>query len=108
MSRPANHSSLTTPNPETAPEFNDLPSPNTKRWVGRRKAAVVAAVRSGLLTLEGACERYNLTVEELMSWQRLLDRGGTAALRTTRLQTYRPASRRPHLPGESTIGEHDD
>ena len=35
----------------------DLPSPNTRRWVIRRKAEVVAAVRGGLLTLEDACER---------------------------------------------------
>lgn len=88
------------PTDEGSTELSDLPPPGTKRWVGRRKAAVVSAVRSGLLTLEEACERYSLTVEELMSWQRLLDRGGTAALRTTRLQTYRPASRRPRMPGE--------
>ena len=29
----------------------DLPPPNTKRWVIRRKAEVVAAVRGGLLAL---------------------------------------------------------
>ena len=28
----------------------DLPAPETKRWVIRRKAVVVAAVRGGLLT----------------------------------------------------------
>ncbi|MEM1400212.1 MAG: DUF1153 domain-containing protein [Pseudomonadota bacterium] len=67
-----------------------LPPAGTVRWVGRRKAAVVAAVRTGVLTLEEACERYGLTVEELLSWQRLLDHGGTPALRTTRLQQYRP------------------
>ena len=38
----------------------DLPPPNTKRWVIRRKAEVVAAVRGGLLSLEEACERYTL------------------------------------------------
>ena len=51
----------------------DLPAPDTKRWVVRRKAAVVNGVRSGLLTLEQACERYDLTVEEFLSWQRLID-----------------------------------
>jgi hypothetical protein len=30
----------------------ELPSPNTKRWVVRRKAVVVAAVRSGALSLQ--------------------------------------------------------
>ncbi len=33
----------------------DLPPANTRRWVIRRKAEVVAAVRGGLLSLEEAC-----------------------------------------------------
>jgi hypothetical protein len=40
----------------------DLPGPGTKRWVIRRKAEVIAAVRGGLLSLEEACSRYMLTV----------------------------------------------
>ena len=32
--------------------LDDLPPPGTTRWVIRRKAEVVAAVRGGLLTLE--------------------------------------------------------
>jgi hypothetical protein len=67
----------------------DLPPPETKRWVIRRKAEVVAAVRGGLLTLEEACERYSLSAEEFSSWQRLIDRHGVRGLRTTRLQEYR-------------------
>jgi hypothetical protein len=67
----------------------DLPPPETKRWVIRRKAEVVAAVRGGLLTLEEACERYSLSSEEFASWQRLIDRHGVRGLRTTRLQEYR-------------------
>ena len=46
-----------------------LPAPGTKRWVIRRKAEVVAAVRGGLLSLEEACARYTLTVEEFLAWQ---------------------------------------
>ena len=68
---------------------DDLPPPNTKRWVIRRKAEVVAAVRSGLISLEDACERYKLSVEEFLSWQRLIDKHGVRGLRTTRLQQYR-------------------
>ena len=68
----------------------DLPPPNTKRWVIRRKAEVVAAVRGGLLSLEEACNRYTLTVEEFLAWQRAIDRYGLAGLRTTRMQLYRP------------------
>ena len=32
----------------------DLPDPDTKRWVIRRKAIIAAAVRGGLLSLEEA------------------------------------------------------
>ncbi len=67
----------------------DLPRPDTKRWVIRRKAEVVAAVRGGLLSLEEACERYTLTVEEFLGWQAAIDRHGLAGLRATRVQQYR-------------------
>ncbi len=67
----------------------DLPPPNTKRWVMRRKAEVVAGVRSGLISLEEACHRYTLSVEEFLSWQRLIDSHGMRGLRATRLQDYR-------------------
>jgi hypothetical protein len=69
--------------------LSDLPRPDTHRWVIRRKAEVVAAVRGGLLTLEDACNRYTLTVEEFLGWQRSIDKHGLAGLRTTRLQQYR-------------------
>jgi hypothetical protein len=74
------------------PAFADLPHPDTKRWVIRRKAAVVTAVRRGVLSLDEACARYRLSVEEFTSWQRLIERHGMAGLRTTRLQDYRAAS----------------
>ena len=67
----------------------DLPPANTRRWVSRRKAEVVAAVRGGLLSLEEACQRYKLTVEEFLSWQASIDEYGLAGLRTTRIQQYR-------------------
>ena len=67
----------------------DLPAPGTKRWVIRRKAEVVAAVRGGLLSLEEACARYTLTVEEFLAWQRAIDKYGLPGLRTTRVQQYR-------------------
>ena len=67
----------------------DLPPPSTRRWVIRRKAEVVAAVRGGLLSIDEACDRYNLSVEELMGWQASIDRNGLAGLRTTRIQQYR-------------------
>ena len=52
----------------------DLPPKNTRRWVIRRKAEVVAAVRGGLLSLEEACERYTLSVDEFLNWQASIDK----------------------------------
>jgi len=76
--------------PEGTPlTLADLPAPDTVRWVIRRKAEVVAAVRGGLLSLEEACDRYTLTVEEFLNWQSSIDEHGLAGLRTTRIQEYR-------------------
>jgi hypothetical protein len=68
---------------------DNLPPPETKRWVIRRKAEVVAAVRAGVISLEDACRRYTLSIEEFLSWQRLVDSHGLPGLRVTRLQDYR-------------------
>ena len=79
--------------PPVAPisiKLRDLPPPDTRRWVVRRKAQVVAAVRGGILTLEDACRRYNLSVEEFQAWEQALSRHGLRGLRTTRLAHYRP------------------
>ena len=69
--------------------LSDLPPRETERWVIRRKAEVVAAVRGGLLTLDEACERYRLTNEEFIGWQKSIEQYGMAGLRTTRIQQYR-------------------
>lgn len=69
--------------------LESLPSPDTRRWVVRRKAEVVAAVNGGLLTIDEVCERYSLTLEEFASWQRAVDRAGMHGLRVTRIQYYR-------------------
>jgi len=66
-----------------------LPPPDTRRWVARRKAEVVTAVRGGLLTLEEACGRYNLSAEEYAAWETAIDRHGLGGLRVTRLQEFR-------------------
>ncbi len=69
--------------------IDDLPSADTKRWVPRRKAEVVAAVCGGLLSLDAACARYSLSVEEFMSWRRDVERHGIPGLRATRVRLYR-------------------
>jgi Protein of unknown function (DUF1153) len=69
--------------------LDDLPPSDTVRWVIRRKAELVAAVRGGLLSLEEACERYRLSEEELVSWADSLAKHGPRGLRSTRQQLYR-------------------
>ncbi len=69
--------------------LDDLPPPETKRWVARRKAEVVAAVRAQLLTLEEACKRYNLSTEEFVGWEAAIDKHGLGGLRVTRIQEFR-------------------
>jgi hypothetical protein len=72
-------------------DFNrtKLPLPDTKRWVVRRKAAVVQAVRNGSISLSEACRRYTLSSEEFLAWERAVDRYGIPGLRATRIQIYR-------------------
>jgi transposase-like protein len=75
--------------PNRARLIENLPPPDTKRWVVRRKAAVVAAVRGGGITMEEACRYYQLSEEEFLSWGRAFEKHGLAGLRTTRVQQYR-------------------
>lgn len=81
----------------------DLPPADTKRWSPSRKAAVVAAARSGVISREEACARYMMSDEELVAWERALDQNGVPGLRTTRLQSYRytqiPSAGSKHHPG---------
>jgi hypothetical protein len=69
--------------------LTDLPPPETRRWVARRKAEVVVAVRGGLLTLDEACARYALSVEEFVSWEHAIKEFGLPGLRATHVQEYR-------------------
>jgi len=66
-----------------------LLSPNIKRWTSGRKAAVVTAVKSGVISREKACSIYQLSEEELRTWERAFDRYGRPGLRAVTLQHYR-------------------
>ena len=81
-----------------AHSMENLPPPETKRWVVRRKAVVVAAVQSGKITLEEALRRYQLTEEEFREWQSAFEAHGLPGLRATRLQQYRSPSPRRRRP----------
>ena len=80
-----------------------LPELGTSRWVARRKAEVVAAVNGGLLSIREACERYELTLEELVSWQRAVEREGVPGLRATRVQQNRTKHERENRSLEAPI-----
>jgi len=67
----------------------DLPPSDTKRWVVSRKAAVLSAVRTGAITVDEACTRYELSKEELLAWQQAFASQGLSGLRATRLTAYR-------------------
>lgn len=69
--------------------LSDLPDPKTRRWVPRRKAEVIHAVRGGLLTKSDAMKRYSLTDAEWAEWETHYSEHGLAGLRVTHLQDYR-------------------
>jgi hypothetical protein len=67
----------------------DLPPPATRRWVASRKAAVVRAVDHGLISRAEALTTWDLSEDELDSWQEAVHRHGEVALKATALQRYR-------------------
>jgi len=69
----------------------DLPPADTRRWVASRKARVVRAVAFGLLSLETALARYELSQEEFSQWQNAIDLHGEKGLRVTAIQKNRHA-----------------
>ncbi|MEQ1550045.1 DUF1153 domain-containing protein [Sphingorhabdus sp.] len=71
-----------------------MPPANTTRWVASRKAQVVAAVESGLMTLEEVIRCYRLSLEEFYSWRRAMDRAGVKGLRVAWAQEDRAERRR--------------
>jgi hypothetical protein len=67
----------------------DLPAKDTQRWVARRKAEVLAAIRGGLMSRAAARDFYSISEEELRLWERAIDCAGVPGLRVTRVQIYR-------------------
>ena len=53
--------------PRTKTAAPELPPPDTKCWTPRRKASVVKAVISGVISLEKVHRRYGLSVDEFRS-----------------------------------------
>ena len=57
--------------------------------MARRKAVIVNAVRTGVISLKELRRRYELSVEEFLAWEHAIDTHGVPSLRVTRLQIYR-------------------
>jgi hypothetical protein len=70
---------------------DDLPDPDTRRWVASRKAIVANAVIHGLMKRSEALARYSLSDEELSVWIRSVQRHGLSGLKVTRIDTLRNA-----------------
>jgi hypothetical protein len=70
----------------------NLPRPPVARWVARRKAEIVASVHGGLLDRNEACERYLITNEEFLEWDRAYAAFGLAGLkiRSKRQKEHQP------------------
>jgi hypothetical protein len=49
--------------------------------------------RNKVISVWDACERYDLSAQELAEWERDLDRYGVPGLRTTRVSIYRKTSK---------------
>ena len=79
-----------TKSPSARVASEGLPATDTKRWVVRRKAAVLAAIDAGVLTRAEACSRYHISELELRLWERAVHFAGVPGLRVTRVQIYRP------------------
>ena len=80
----------TVPGPMGPLTLADLPPADTQRWVVRRKAEVLAAIRGGLIDRAEARRRWRLSDEELALWERAVDCAGVPGLRVTRVQIYQP------------------
>jgi len=68
---------------------DDLPDPETRRWVASRKAVVAKAVMHGLIKRAEALARYGLSEEELADWIRGVERHGLSGLKVTRIDALR-------------------
>ena len=75
--------------------LRNLPQSQAVRWVMRRKMEVLTAVRFGLLNVDDACNRYGISMEELLSWESALDRFGPVGLHTLRLCRQNSGSKKP-------------
>ena len=84
-----------------------LPKPGDRAWGYRKKAAVVMAIRAGLLTRKEAFDRYSLSVEELAMWEAAFDRGGPQAITSKAIARLR-LSRKAERPAQTDVPDLTD
>ncbi|WP_418884992.1 DUF1153 domain-containing protein [Aurantimonas endophytica] len=66
-----------------------LPLIDIMRWTPRRKAQIIDAVARGDLSVETAWDRYRISRDEFLEWEKLDGRFGLPGLQTTRVQSFR-------------------
>jgi len=85
-------------------DLTQLPPPGTKRWVARRKAVVVLAVRTGLISLQEVC--HSITYRGSAPLIGMAFRGfGLRDYRSTVIQTRR-VLRNKSVPSAPSKGVH--
>jgi len=84
--------------------LGELPPGDIGRWVASRKSQIVNAVRAGQLTLDEACERYMLSPEEFLNWERIVDQHGVRGLRCRQVQ-FRRHSQQPRIDAPMEQGQ---
>ena len=63
-----------------APQTRGADAPKRTRNAEKTKAAILVAVRAGVITREEASRRYLLSKEELAGWEAAFDRAGIPGL----------------------------
>jgi hypothetical protein len=104
---------MTEPSPseiERAPSgdnpLRNLPPSETRHWLPRHKAAIVAAVRSAAISSEEACERYRLTIEEFLSWKETIAQYGVDGLKATARDRRKAPRQSVAEPGTVSLSAH--
>jgi hypothetical protein len=67
------------------------------RWTANRKAAVIEDVRDGVIDARLILAAWGISAEEYREWERAYDLHGKGALKATRLQAFRGATRRKRV-----------
>ncbi len=79
------------PEVKNAPPVGEyLPDDSDARALKRRKISVVAAVRGGMISLPQALERFGLTVEEFVQWERDVGKDLARMRRRKKTRRMRP------------------